>query len=703
MPSSYQEFVDRLNKSGLISENDLLSIEESLSPERKKKQDALALSLELIRLKKITPYQAEVLSGGSVGPLVLGNYILLDKLGEGGMGQVFKAEHRRMERVVAVKVLTGDLTKDDKSLHRFQREVKAVAKLSHPNIVTAHDADEAGGVHFLVMEYVEGRDLSYVVKKNGPLTVRQALNVTLQAAQALEYAHSNGIFHRDIKPSNLLVDSKGTLKLLDLGLARVEATGYLGLGSLAVDQQTQSELTGAGAVMGTIAYMAPEQAINAKNADQRSDIYSLGCTMYFLLTGKPPYTGQSPMEVLVNHRDAPIPSLSAAVADAPADLDTVFRTMLAKKPVERYQSVSDLIAALHGLQIEDRAPVGAGMPLPAAGLLGSGSDSGSRVKLPSDSGRGVATAVAAEVGSKPSDTEAGRSLQTTQPDRIARPAAPVPTRKRLVPIAAAAAAVIALVAGGLYFSGILPRGGSADRTPGSDGTGGGKSATTPAVASAANPIRVGVLHSRTGTMAISERAVIDATLLAIDKLNEKGGVLGRRVEPIVEDGASDWPTFADRARKLITQDKVCTIFGCWTSASRKTVRPVFEEYDHLLFYPVQYEGLEQSPNIVYTGAAPNQQIIPAIKWCVAFLNKKRLFLVGSDYVFPRSANAIVKDEAAALGAQIVGEEYVLLGSSDVAEIVRKIMEVQPDAIINTINGDFVAFSVCSAWPASRRT
>jgi ABC-type branched-subunit amino acid transport system substrate-binding protein len=188
-------------------------------------------------------------------------------------------------------------------------------------------------------------------------------------------------------------------------------------------------------------------------------------------------------------------------------------------------------------------------------------------------------------------------------------------------------------------------------------------------------------------MANSEKPVVEATLLAIEEINEKGGVLGRPVEAVVEDGASDWPTFARLAGKLITQDRVCTVFGCWTSASRKTVKPIFEKHGHLLFYPVQYEGLEQSPNIVYTGAAPNQQILPAVKWCCAFLEKKRLFLVGSDYVFPRCANAIIRDQAASLGGQIVGEEYLLLGSQDVAGVVAKIAAAKPDIILNTINGD----------------
>jgi urea transport system substrate-binding protein len=201
------------------------------------------------------------------------------------------------------------------------------------------------------------------------------------------------------------------------------------------------------------------------------------------------------------------------------------------------------------------------------------------------------------------------------------------------------------------------------------------------------PIRVGVLHSRTGTMAISEKPVIDATLFAIEELNAKGGVLGRPVEAVVEDGASDWPTFAQKAEKLIAADQVCTIFGCWTSASRKAVKPVVEKHDHLLFYPVQYEGLEQSPNIVYTGAAPNQQIIPAVKWSCSYLKKRRLLLVGSDYVFPRAANAIIRDYASEAKAEIVGEEYVPLGSTDMAAAIAKIQARKPDLILNTINGD----------------
>jgi urea transport system substrate-binding protein len=203
---------------------------------------------------------------------------------------------------------------------------------------------------------------------------------------------------------------------------------------------------------------------------------------------------------------------------------------------------------------------------------------------------------------------------------------------------------------------------------------------------ASSIIRVGVLHSLTGTMAISEKSVRDTTLMAIEEINRKGGVLGRTIVPVVADGRSDWPTFAREAERLIVDEKVSVVFGCWTSASRKMVRPVFEKHNSLLFYPVQYEGLEQSPNIVYTGAAPNQQIIPTVKWALDH-GWKRLFLIASDYVFPRAANEIIKAQVAALGGTIAGEEYILLGSDAVTPAVRKILRARPDVILNTINGD----------------
>jgi len=210
-------------------------------------------------------------------------------------------------------------------------------------------------------------------------------------------------------------------------------------------------------------------------------------------------------------------------------------------------------------------------------------------------------------------------------------------------------------------------------------------ASAPAGASG-GPIKVGILHSLSGTMAISETSVRDAELLAIEQINAAGGVLGKKIEPIQEDGASDWPTFAEKARKLIQNDQVAVVFGCWTSASRKAVLPVFEKLNGLLFYPVQYEGLEASPNIFYTGAAPNQQIVPAVEWLLK-QGKTKMYLLGSDYVFPRTANEIIKAQLKAQKGELSGEEYTPLGHTDYATVISKIQSAKPDVVFNTLNGD----------------
>ena len=199
-------------------------------------------------------------------------------------------------------------------------------------------------------------------------------------------------------------------------------------------------------------------------------------------------------------------------------------------------------------------------------------------------------------------------------------------------------------------------------------------------------IKVGVLHSLSGTMSISETAVKDATLLAIEEINAAGGVLGKQLEPVIEDGASDWPTFAEKARKLIQSDEVVVVFGGWTSASRKAMLPVFESNNGLLFYPVQYEGLETSPNIFYTGATTNQQIVPAVEYLLQQGNTK-FYLLGSDYVFPRTSNLIINKQLKAAGLEAVGEEYTPLGHTEYSTVIAKIKSADPDVVFNTLNGD----------------
>nr|WP_310501644.1 urea ABC transporter substrate-binding protein [Paenibacillus qinlingensis] len=211
--------------------------------------------------------------------------------------------------------------------------------------------------------------------------------------------------------------------------------------------------------------------------------------------------------------------------------------------------------------------------------------------------------------------------------------------------------------------------------------------TAPAASTTSgDTVPVGILHSLTGTMSISEVSVRDAELMAIDEINAAGGLLGKKIKPVIEDGASDWPTFAEKTKKLLQKDSVVTIFGCWTSASRKAVLPVVEQNKGLLWYPVQYEGVESSPNIFYIGATTNQQIIPAVTWLLQNKGKK-FFLLGSDYVFPRTANKIIKEQLKADGGTLVAEEYTPLGHTDYNTIISKIKKEKPDVVFNTLNGD----------------
>ncbi|MCX9156338.1 urea ABC transporter substrate-binding protein [Niveibacterium sp. 24ML] len=202
----------------------------------------------------------------------------------------------------------------------------------------------------------------------------------------------------------------------------------------------------------------------------------------------------------------------------------------------------------------------------------------------------------------------------------------------------------------------------------------------------AAPIRVGVLHALSGTMAASEAPLVDAVRMAVDEINAEGGLLGRSVELVVADGRSEPAVFAAEAERLITQARVSALFACWTSACRKAVKPVVERHQHLMVYPVQYEGMEQSPHILYTGSAPNQQIVPGSHWAMERFGD-RVFLLGSDYVFPRVANLIIRDLVLARGGEVLAERYVPLGGRDFAAVVDEIAAQRPALVLNTLNGD----------------
>ena len=549
----------------------------------------------------------------------LGKYQIVQILGVGGMGVVFKAHDASIGRDVAIKVLPIELSSQAAALNRFLAEAKSAGRLNHPHTVTIHEVAQEEGAHYLVMEIVSGGSAADHLETQGPYSVQHATRMAAEACLGLAAAHKIGLIHRDIKPANLLLTEDGSVKVSDFGLAK----------------QTQSQtlqVTRAGQVVGTPYYMSPEQC-ESRTVDARSDVYSLGATYYSLLTGRSPYQDSDTLvQVMYAHCNAPPPDPCQVNARIPAACAAIINRAMAIDPDQRYQSIDDMRADLEAV---------------LAAMSGVG------ISLPSRSGVHPAP-------------------------RVTAPQADNPRWNRSAVTAIAAATVLLAVAAFFAIKNGLRNAEPAGR-PDRD--------APLVVAPEGEPIKVGILHSLTGTMAGSESPVADAALLAIDQLNQSGGLLGRPVEAVVADGQSDSETFAREARRLIEEHQVCTVFGCWTSADRKTVVPIFEELDHLLVYPVQYEGIEESPNVVYTGAAPNQQIIPAVKWAYAFDNRRRFFLVGSDYVFPRVAHEIIKDQLAELGAELVGEEFLPLGSSHVQPIVDAIKTTRPDVILNSINGD----------------
>jgi serine/threonine protein kinase len=338
MPTSLDQFVRRLVRSRLASAEEA----KALLTEARREHPNLTVqrfATALVRSGRLSKYQACAIYRGEVNHLVLGNYVVLERIGAGGMGLVYKGRHQRMKRLVALKVLPPEAMKTSESVARFQREVEAAAQLSHPHIVTAHDADEDRGIHFLVMEYVDGRDLA-PRSEHDVLPPKLAANYILQAARGLEYAHNRGLVHRDIKPSNLLVDSHGMVKILDMGLARFDQAAR-------EDGATEElPITRAGEIMGTVDYMAPEQAEDFRNADARSDIYALGCTMHCLMFARPPYHADTMLRKLLAHREAAIPSLRQRNPEIDEELDRIFQKMIAKRPEDRFQTASEVILAL---------------------------------------------------------------------------------------------------------------------------------------------------------------------------------------------------------------------------------------------------------------------------------------------------------------------------------------------------------------------
>jgi len=294
------------------------------------------LGAELVYRGWLTAYQMQQVLEGTGRTLFLGSYVLLEPLGEGGMGKVFRARNWKLGKIVAVKVIRHDQVANESTVRRFRREILALSRFDHPNVVHAFDAGVCGSVRFYAMDYVPGIDLGRLVQRNGPLPIPDACNYVAQTAQALQHAHLLGLIHRDIKPSNLLLCTESrSIKLLDLGLARFRA-----------GDPEFSQVTRVGALVGTPDYISPEQVQDSHAADIRSDLYSLGCTFYYLLTGQGPFEHEAPIDKLFCHvREEPMP-VEALRPDLPPELAAIIRRLMAKDPADRFQEPGELMNAL---------------------------------------------------------------------------------------------------------------------------------------------------------------------------------------------------------------------------------------------------------------------------------------------------------------------------------------------------------------------
>jgi serine/threonine-protein kinase len=339
---------------------------------------AESLGEYLVEVDWLTPYQLQMLLAGQVHELVIGPFQIIDRLGEGGVSEVFKAWDTEHGRIVALKVLRQHLAGHSEMVHQLQRELQAITLLSHPNIVKTYEAQHDGSIHYFAMEYIEGMDLDRFVRQVGPLTIPEACDYVRQVAQGLQHAHHMGLVHRDVKPANLFLlnpplPSPGTqerrapdsiVKIIDWGLARClrdPETPSKGTYP-ATDEEDIEKRT----LIGTADFVAPEQARDPTLADIRADIYSLGCSLFFLLTGQPPFQGTSVMQKLLQHQESPPPSAKSLRAEVPDELDTLLRRMMAKDPRDRFAIPLLLVAPLRRFSACGATVLGGSRLLPAA-------------------------------------------------------------------------------------------------------------------------------------------------------------------------------------------------------------------------------------------------------------------------------------------------------------------------------------------------
>ncbi len=359
-PANVLDFLELLVKSQVLEKRQIDTYVHQLASQSAQPANPKQLAQMMVRDGQLTNLQAGLLLRGKYKNFFIsGKYMLMEHLGTGGMGSVYLCEHVMMRRRVALKVLPTDRVNDPVTLDRFFREARAVAAVDHRNIVRAHDIDRDGDMHFLVLEFVDGSSLQYLVEKFGPLPIDRAVNCIRQAADGLQHAHECGLVHRDVKPGNLLLDRMGTIKILDLGLARFfdDESGH-----------TPHPNENAN-VIGTADYVAPEQAIDSSAVDIRGDIYSLGVTLFYLLTGRSPYKDGSVSQKLMWHQISKPTPITDYRPEVPRKLAAVIEKMLAKDPALRFQTPEELYLALEPWDNGPIMPPDEEMPRLCAALM----------------------------------------------------------------------------------------------------------------------------------------------------------------------------------------------------------------------------------------------------------------------------------------------------------------------------------------------
>jgi len=562
----------------------------------------------------------------------LGSYKIMKLLGAGGMGLVFEAEDTLLRRQVALKVMKPEIAIKANHRQRFLQEARSGAAIPHDNIATVFQVGIENNVPYLAMQFLQGESLGSRLHRDGKIPIEESLRIIREVASGIAAAHETNLIHRDIKPDNIWLESDGQGR----PWKRVK---ILDFGLATSVSNTEEGTSDSGMIMGTPHYMSPEQA-RGLPLDHRCDLFSIGCVLYQMISGELAFKGDNTLKImnsLALHEPKPLNLIDSSV---PTKVVELVQNLMRKKASERIASANNLIRIID--EIDTNIHNSSGSPsvtLPMPNLPGQGYQA---THTPWYLNWKSALFVLAAIINLGLLAFNFGSFET-QPNSIS----------------------------GLTFG---------------------------------EPIKVGVIHSTTGYMRTTGKNVKDLTMMAISEINESGGVLEysakgvpisrRRILAFESDGQSNPEVFAKQSEKLITQDKVKAIFGCWNSTDRKECLSVFNQNNNILFYPTSYEGLEQNPNVIYLGAAPNQQLEFTFNHMINKLGKKKLFHVGVNNVYSKVASEIlalqlkeIKEEEKTIRAALVGEKLLNQGAFKFDDVIKAIEAAKPDLIVNTLSGD----------------